>query len=253
MKSTLFAILAAITLITSACTDSTSPSKGGTFKGTPQAIGKGTATPWVRLNDGGEPVAYGIALSDGALDSLPDAEGEEEALSLTLPMPAQASATNIDHISFDWNPHGHEPAGLYGVPHFDVHFYMINEAAQMAIPGGVDMAPIDSKYIAPDYWGPDPTSVPMMGRHFVDSTSHEFRGQPFDRTFIYGFSKGSMVFFEPMITLAYLKSKPVNASQVVKMPSAYPVSGKYYPAKYTVNYDGTTKETTITMEDLRKK
>jgi hypothetical protein len=168
-------------------------------------------------------------------------------------MPAQASATGIDHISLDWNPHGHEPAFLYGAPHFDVHFYMISQAEQDKIPGGLDTTYVDAKYIAPDYWSPDPTSVPMMGRHYVDSTSHEFRGVPFDRTFIYGFSKGTMVFFEPMITKAYLESHPVSATMPVKMPQAYQRTGKYYPSKYTVHYEASTKETIVRLEGLVRK
>lgn len=132
MKRNIAIALSALTLVLSACNDTTGPaSKAGLFKGAAKPIGNGTATPWVRLNDAGDPTSYGLTLSDGALENLPagddHGEGHDHALAVTLPMPSQAAGTNIDHISFDWNPNGHEPAVIYGAPHFDVHFYMINE------------------------------------------------------------------------------------------------------------------------------
>ena len=36
-------------------------------------------------------------------------------------------------VQFDWNPKGHEPEGVYTLPHFDFHFYTVSDAAVMAI------------------------------------------------------------------------------------------------------------------------
>jgi hypothetical protein len=57
-----------------------------------------------------------------------------------------------------------------------------------------------------------------------------------------------MVFVEPMITLAYFKSKP-NSSEPIKQPKAFQVSG-YYPTSYSVKYDENSKEYIVSMNDL---
>jgi hypothetical protein len=35
----------------------------------------------------------------------------------------------------DWEPHGHPPPGVYDVPHFDFHFYMITPEERAGIDG----------------------------------------------------------------------------------------------------------------------
>ena len=52
---------------------------------------------------------------------------------VTLSLPDQAKGYGFDHAELGWNPNGHEPPQLYGIPHFDVHFYMVTSATQMAI------------------------------------------------------------------------------------------------------------------------
>jgi hypothetical protein len=47
-----------------------------------------------------------------------------------------------------------------------------------------------------------------MGSHFVDITSPEFNGGIFTQTFIFGSYESNVIFYEPMITLDYLLSKP---------------------------------------------
>ena len=47
-------------------------------------------------------------------------------------MPAQ-NPTPYKFIELDWNPAGHEPAGVYTLPHFDYHFYKIGVAERDAI------------------------------------------------------------------------------------------------------------------------
>ena len=34
--------------------------------------------------------------------------------------------TLFDHLTFQFNPHGHDPQFAYGVPHCDFHFYQIS-------------------------------------------------------------------------------------------------------------------------------
>ena len=35
-------------------------------------------------------------------------------------------ATGIDHISIDFNPCGHPPVGVFTVPHYDIHIYLVD-------------------------------------------------------------------------------------------------------------------------------
>ena len=42
-----------------------------------------------------------------------------------LDLPAK-NPTQYKFVQFDWNPAGHEPAGVYDLPHFDFHFYTVS-------------------------------------------------------------------------------------------------------------------------------
>jgi len=58
-----------------------------------------------------------------------------------------------------------------------------------------------------------------------------------------------MVFIEPMITKAFLETKP-NATEVIKQPAAYQKTSMYYPMQYSVKYDAGKKEYSIALEGL---
>lgn len=247
------AVLAlSIGLLTTACeNDPASPAtpSGKVVNGAAVTVGGGTATPYVQLDAAGKPTAYGVRLTDGALSNLPqDAPGYE----YTLPMPAEAAATGIDHVSLDYNPDGHEPEGIYDHEHYDVHFYYVRPAQRDSILLGPDMVPVDAKYIPKDYKTFDNFSIPRMGVHYIDTTANELHGHHFDKTFIYGFTKGTLAFLEPMITLEFLKTKP-NFTASVKQPQQWQRTGISYPGKYSVRYDAVTKSTVIEMHDLVKK
>jgi hypothetical protein len=47
-----------------------------------------------------------------------------------------------------------------------------------------------------------------MGAHWADLLSPEFSGSPFTKTFILGTYDGKVIFWEPMITRAYLLTQP---------------------------------------------
>jgi hypothetical protein len=57
-----------------------------------------------------------------------------------------------------------------------------------------------------------------------------------------------MIHFEPMITKAFLESKP-DFSQVIQVPTSYAKSG-YYPTRYSVRYDVVRREYTIALEGM---
>jgi hypothetical protein len=230
--------------------------RAATYKGKSVAVGHGTARVVVRTNAAGAPESVAVELSSGALDGLPTtlnketAEGEWE---FDLPMPASGPKTGYRAVAVDWNPHGHPPPGIYTVPHFDFHFYAIDEAqvAKVAFTGPKDPAAVvaDKGLIAPGYEVVPDTVVNKMGVHAVDTTAPEFHGKPFTTTFIYGYCKGRLIFVEPMVTRAFLESKP-DITMPVKTPAHYSVSG-YYPTSYSVRYDAGRKTYMVALGKLK--
>lgn len=229
-------------LLLGSCTDDpVTTSKAGTYGGDTVAMGNGKVRSWIKHDDNGNPSVVGITFGETALQNLPtDSMGKE----YMMMMPSQASATGINHVGFDWNPFGHEPKGIYDAPHFDIHFYYISNTVRMSIPFGKDSG-VAAKYLPANYIT-DSISIPMMGIHCVDVTSPEFHGKPFDKTFIYGFSKGQLAFLEPMITKAFIESK-TNVETTIPQPAEWQTKGRYYPSKYSVSYDATNKEYTISL------
>lgn len=242
----------AVLAVFAGCSDTASPTKAGTFNGPSVTVGNGTANSWVTLDADGNPTSVGVTVTAAGLDNLPSAE-----TAYVLAMPAQASATAYNHIGFDWNPHGHEPPGIYDTAHFDVHFYHISSTERDAISpadsvsGAAQPAAdaIPAGYITPG------GIVPGMGIHWIDPTSPELsptNPMPFDKTLIYGFWAGKLIFTEPMITVAYLKTKP-NVTVDLKLPTTYPKTGVYYATKYSVKYDSSKDAYVISLDGLVKR
>ena len=79
-----------------------------------------------------------------------------------------------------------------------------------------------------------------MGAHWIDVTSSEFNGKPFTQTFIYGSYNGKVTFYEPMITLDFIKNNN-NFERAIPQPAKVQKSG-YYPTKLKiVKHDGVTE------------
>jgi Domain of unknown function (DUF5602) len=231
-----------VTVLVAGCSDdTTAPGKTHELDGPTVAVGSGTARVYV-LEQGDTPTSVGIELSAGALDALPDSMAMWQ-----LPMPAGAAAAPWDHAMLNWNPQGHPPPEIYGVPHFDFHFYTIPVDAQMAIPGGPDTETVAPQYVPKDY-ASEVVSVPAMGVHWADTLAAEYHGHPFDRTFIYGFFHKQMVFVEPMVTVAYLQSHP-DVSMSVKQPAAYQAAGRY-PLASAVRWDAARQTFRISLDSL---
>lgn len=252
-------VFAAGALIASACNNGTGPkSLASTQYGVPVSFGQGSARTFVTLDDVGVPTSVGLTLSEAAFSNLPQTPmpGMPSALMVNLSMPAVASGTGYDHATVDWNPNGHDPVQVFGVPHFDFHFYMISPAAQAAIlPSDPQfnqkLASQPAAEFRPTDYIQTPGGVPMMGAHWVDPKAPEFNGQPFQNSFVYGSYDGQFIFIEPMISKAYLESHP-NTTAPVKQATKVAIAG-YYPTNYTVAYDATAKEYRITLADLKKR
>jgi len=89
-------------------------------------------------------------------------------------------------MGFHFNPQGHPPPGIYDVPHFDFHFYMMEESDVEEIETGpatysIPDAQIPEGYVrlpVLDTDGDGEPDTPLveeeMGEHLVDPTSPEF-------------------------------------------------------------------------------
>ncbi|PKL86202.1 MAG: hypothetical protein CVV22_03320 [Ignavibacteriae bacterium HGW-Ignavibacteriae-1] len=250
MYRLILSLIALFAIVLVSCSDdATNTSKAGTFYSETKALGNGNAKSFVELDNSGNPASIGIVFSQTSLDGLGDQMSE-----LVLPVPAQAGPTNVKHITVDWNPMGHEPPGIYDVPHFDMHFYMIDEVTRDGISGmGEDSAKAhkmpEADYIAEGYMVPPPSVViPKMGLHAIDMTSPEINGGTFTETFIYGYYDGKMHFYEPMITIEYLKTKP-NLDKAIKKPAKYPAAG-WYPSKLNITFNESTKEYIVKLSGM---
>jgi hypothetical protein len=193
-------------------------------------LGAGTAYTWVRRDAQGAVTSFGLSLDEKALTNL-----SHEMQEIALALPAIDGAPFRTAV-IDWNPHGHPPEHVYTVPHFDFHFYTIDEKARMAIePKGEAADAKPSADLLPDGYITDGETIPMMGKHYLSPANPEFRGGTFTATPIYGYYGGHLIFVESMVTLDYLNSKPA-LSQPLAQPARYETPGAY-PSQYTVAYD----------------
>jgi hypothetical protein len=249
------------------------PDGGGpcTIFGDKTSLLGGSARTYVQIQNDGKPRALGLEFTSSMLSNLPyvppfdgnncfDINGDGE-LSFDMPMPECAGGyqailffpakivkrANVPFKWFllNWNPTGHGPPHVYDRPHFDFHFFIMDYIDRNFIRVGpcgfvVDcddfrtaIKPVPPRFVPPNYRSFDAVE-PRMGNHLVDVTSPEFTGGVFTRTFVYGSYNGNVTFLEPMITLAFLESRPSECLPV-KQPAAYKVTG-YYPTKYCTQY-----------------
>jgi len=217
-----------------------------TFYGPTVPFNGGTVRAWIKVegNGNGDPTNVGIDISEKALENLP-----EDPAELVLQLPNNKGGNFYTHMTVEWNPEGHLP--LYGSPHFDFHFYYIPESERLQIDEG-DIAQFDN-VPAEMYWPPQylkiPGGVPTMGAHWIDLLSPEVAGTgEFTYTYIWGSFDGEFIFFEPMITSAYLLGHP-DATIDVRQPQAYAKDG-WYPTQYSIKYSTNPGKYTISLDNL---
>ena len=178
-----------------------------------------------------------------------------------LPLPDEASVradVPFKWVLLNWNPHGHIPPGVYDTPHFDVHFYLDSIESTFAIQSGPcgpehvrcdqfaeARQPVPEGYMHPDFRDVEAVA-PAMGNHLIDPSAPEFHGRSFDRTWIYGVYGGRVTFYEEMVTVRYLESRP-DACQPIKAPPRVARTG-YYPTRSCIRYDASRAGYTVSLE-----
>ena len=310
MKSRYFLIALSIVAVLAACVDPNAAGRIPSSRLSLRAAGEGIRAddpgarreygPAVRLGQGfartyvtfdgrnaDVPVELGVALSESSMAGLPapmnmasvnadpHAHVDFHEYILTLP---EKNNTPFKFVELDWNPGGHEPPGVYDIPHFDFHFYMIDKSVR----DGIDPAKLGKDaFIAmsgklppeperPEHYaalappGAPVMAVPRMGTHWVDLRTPELQGMfgkpeaylPFTTTFLHGSWDGQMIFWEPMITRAFIMERktaasPAERDRVIELPQPkqYSPSG-YYPKSYRILWDAEQKEYRIALTQL---
>jgi hypothetical protein len=284
MDSRLMISLVLAVLAASGCSSERTDTSASRTSGWQLKLGDGMVSSYAELESGGTPAAIGVVWSEGALERLPTGSDEHRCFGrdkdgamnadtkcqhtheFVIPLPdAVARRTDIPFkwVLLNWNPAGHIPPGVYDVPHFDVHFEMGSIAEAFAIESGpcgpelvrcdqfrAGRKPLPPNYLAPDYVDVEAV-VPVMGNHLIDPTGPEFQKQPFTRSWIYGVYEGNVIFYEAMVTRAYMVSKP-NSCLPIKAPKAVAVAG-FYPTQYCVRHNATTGEYSVSMEKFTRR
>lgn len=250
--------------------------------GPAHSLGDGQVRSFAVYGVDDEPLAIGVLMDEAALDRLPpqanntsrcfdingngkiDTRGECEGdLETRLSLPDKLGARKdvpFRWIAINWNAKGHPPKA-WSVPHFDFHFYISTRAEIDAIRVGpcnffihcddlkTALKPAPEKYVAKDHIDVK-AAVSKMGNHLIDSRTPELGEPPvpFTHTWIYGAFDGRITFYEPMITLAFLKQRP-NVCQPIRQPLAWETSG-YYPTIYCIRYLSRRKAFSISLEGL---
>ena len=278
---------------TAATADRAGHEEGGAHRqyGAAVRIGNGTVRTYIVLDEkkGGKPIEVGVAMSEKSLDGLPapmtmpasDAKekghGGMQMNMYLLDLPAH-NPTQYTFVQFDWNPAGHEPAGVYDLPHFDFHFETVSKEVRASILPSDPLynqkaASFPAAEFRPPFYVDAATAahapagaatVPQMGLHWLDVRSPELQGlvgnpagfKPFTKTFIYGTWDGQFIFDEPMITRAYILAKktatdPSVIDEVIPVPTAqkYTPAG-FYPSAYRISWDPREKEYRIALTQL---
>jgi hypothetical protein len=230
-----------------------------TYRGPAVAIGNGEARTVVLTNSANRPIAIGVELTEGALSGLSAQPNTADTMldwHYFLQLPEAAPATGFDHVMVNWHPLGHTPQGIYTLPHFDFHFYVIDRNSQLAIhyahPDTPDISDVTmpaAALIPPGYSIPPGTQISRMGLHAIRDAAPEFHSHKFTNTLIYGYDgKGALAFLEPMLTMDYLKTRPRDVAPIA-VPASYSHPG-YYPARYSVTYDADGRIYRVILDQL---
>ena len=226
-----------------------------TFYGPEIHLGDGKVRSFITITHEDVPKEIGIEITEGLFQNLPTAYTE-----MHIPLHHKATeVTPYDHVEMDWMPNGHPPA-YFQLPHFDIHFYMLPEEDQMAIPA--PNATNTSLASTAAYGRPSPgvlpadytvasAAIPMMGRHWLDKFADVLppSNQTFTHQFIYGTFDNKVIFLEPMVTRAFLLSG-TDVHKTIKQPTIFDPTGTYYPTRYNIYTDETTGKVYVTLDQF---
>jgi hypothetical protein len=251
MKKILIIAMSAIVLVSFSYNGDSS--KKGLLKGEEVNVHNGKGWTWAKINKKGTPEQIGFTLTDEALNSVPVGMGNmsghggghaaSEDYWIAKFNPIAGAVIPFNFVLLNWNPNGHPPANIYDKPHFDFHFYSQTPEEVMAIGASeadsVKFNQVPGTEYLPAKYVNTGHNIPMMGAHWIDVTSSELNGKPFTETFIYGSYEGRVTFYEPMITLEFLKNQK-KYEREIPVPAKFQEAGWYPTVMKIVKHDGET-------------
>lgn len=219
--------------------------------GTSIKLADGTAKTFIKHDAAGVPLEIGLAISENAVNTLPKTNAD-----LILDLPASHLRMPFKFVHLNYMHGGHGPNGIYNKDLFDLRFYTVANTVRESITSNTDPRltrfpekdKIPANYI---FTG----SAPLVGSIWTDTTSVEFKGQPFTATFVYGSLDGEMVFHEPKIAVEYLKKRETKMFPI-KRPLKYPTAASgfnYYPTEYWTRYNETLKQYEVVLKRMIQK
>lgn len=187
-----------------------------------------------------------------ASDGVPYYAGR--AMNFPLSLEVQ-TVTGFQSVGFDFNPCGHPPVENFGVPHYDIHFYYATDEEREGwtcnmlegapvcnpAPGAQNTSATGALFfnlvqgnLPANFTADLGSAVPGMGVHYFDNTSLAPAARWDKPVLVMGGHDARVVFFEPMVPLAFLSSDvastygPVEVTyeeqDMIHLPSEYSVA-----------------------------
>ena len=230
------------------------PPRGRTDYSDPEQLGDGEVKAFLADHPQDKWTYLGVEMTAEAATIDETEYPDRDLVSIEFP-----GDTQFEWLGLNWEPAGHGPPDVYGVPHFDIHFYLepedvINQIEPVNYPPGtgdpyaVELA--DDQF-PPGYFRTRAV-VANMGEHLFDATSHEWEapgvpsGEQFTETFVWGHYDGDVNFFEPMITTEFFAGLEGTVTAPISMPERMPEAGEY-PTEYRIAYHKNRDAYTVTL------
>ncbi|MCB1671054.1 MAG: DUF5602 domain-containing protein [Gammaproteobacteria bacterium] len=199
------------------------------------------------INEAGRLTALGVEIPLAAIESAPATTEmtwpPATAAAIHYPQPVQA-ATGLQHMTINWESMGHPPLPFL-TPHFDFHFYLTDPEQRTAIDCLNNRKP---ELMPPGYGLPDlalppemaaltgtdeliGVCVPQMGMHAFRLSETEGT-EPFSATLLIGYYDGNPLFFEPMVSRAFLLGRHSFSLEIPPVPGL-----DRQPSRFDARYD----------------
>ncbi|WP_394841540.1 hypothetical protein LZC95_31250 [Pendulispora brunnea] len=140
-------------------------------------------------------------------------------------------------MSYDILPHGHAPANIYSVPHWENHFITFTQEQSVAIDCRNTIFPSDNLLPPGPGWffiPPPDNCIPGMGFHAVSALLPEFNKASFTSSFLPDYYDGKLASLETKAASSYLIERESFSLPAPQVPMPKPT---IIPSKIVVTYD----------------